>query len=46
MLTSVIGWIPLAGFIAWLAWSGRLPVRIAREEAAEYTMSPPQPPVA
>jgi membrane protease YdiL (CAAX protease family) len=27
-LSSVIGWIPLALFIAWLAWSGRLPVPI------------------
>jgi uncharacterized protein len=22
---SIIGWLPLAGFIAWLTWSGRLP---------------------
>ena len=27
MLTSLIGWIPMLAFIAWLAWSGRLPVR-------------------
>jgi membrane protease YdiL (CAAX protease family) len=26
-MASLIGWIPLAVFIAWLAWSGRLPVR-------------------
>jgi len=26
MLTSVIGWIPMVVFIAWLWWSGRLPV--------------------
>jgi membrane protease YdiL (CAAX protease family) len=25
-LTSLIGWIPLALFVAWLVWSGRLPV--------------------
>jgi len=25
-LASVIGWIPLALFVAWLAWSKRLPV--------------------
>jgi len=45
MLTSLIGWIPLAGFIVWLAWSGRLPLRIAGEAATEYTTSLPQPPV-
>ncbi|MGD0516347.1 MAG: CPBP family intramembrane glutamic endopeptidase [Thermoguttaceae bacterium] len=27
MLTSLIGWIPLALFIAWLAWTKRLPVQ-------------------
>jgi len=26
-LTSLIGWIPLGAFCAWLAWSRRLPVR-------------------
>jgi uncharacterized protein len=26
MLTSLIGWIPMAVFIGWLWWSGRLPV--------------------
>ena len=27
--TRVLGWVPLAAFIAWLAWTGRLPVRTA-----------------
>jgi uncharacterized protein len=27
MLTSAIGWIPLAGFVAWLALSRRVPVK-------------------
>jgi membrane protease YdiL (CAAX protease family) len=31
MLTSVIGWLPLIGFVAWLAWSGRLPVAATKE---------------
>lgn len=31
MLTSVIGWIPLIAFIAWLAWSGRLPVPLEEQ---------------
>lgn len=25
-LTSLVGWIPLAAFVAWLVWSRRLPV--------------------
>ncbi len=34
MLPSVIGWVPLAAFIAWLVWSGRLPVRAAEPPQA------------
>ncbi len=33
-LTSLVGWIPLAAFIVWLAWSGRLPVRWPTAEVA------------
>ena len=32
-LASLIGWIPLALFIAWLAWSNRLPVKLENNEA-------------
>ena len=34
MLTSVIGWLPMVGFIAWLACSGRLPVAEGKEEVS------------
>jgi membrane protease YdiL (CAAX protease family) len=33
-LESLMGWIPLVGFIAWLVWSGRLPLpRLQQEDA-------------
>jgi membrane protease YdiL (CAAX protease family) len=32
-LASVIGWIPLGLFVAWLVWSKRLPVEIPGSEA-------------
>lgn len=34
-LVSLIGWIPLAFFAAWLFWSGRLPVKEAGEQEKE-----------
>ncbi|MFQ5858257.1 MAG: lysostaphin resistance A-like protein [Anaerolineae bacterium] len=37
MLTSIIGWIPLVAFVAWLVWSGRLPV--AEKSAGSYLAS-------
>lgn len=36
MLTSVIGWIPLGAFIAWLVWTGRLPVSPADRESVRW----------
>ena len=35
-LASVIGWIPLAAFVAWLALSGRIPSEVALSGQAEY----------
>jgi membrane protease YdiL (CAAX protease family) len=35
-LTSLVGWIPLAAFIAWLVWSRRLPVEA--ENVSRETM--------
>jgi membrane protease YdiL (CAAX protease family) len=32
-LASLIGWIPLALFVAWLAWTNRLPVKLEINEA-------------
>ncbi len=32
MLTSLIGWIPLTGFVVWLAWTNRLPVVLAADQ--------------
>ena len=34
-LTSIIGWIPLALFVAWLAWTRRLPVTDQPQESQE-----------
>ena len=34
-LTSAVGWIPLVLLIAWLAWSGRLPVRAGDDEGLD-----------
>jgi membrane protease YdiL (CAAX protease family) len=36
-LTSVVGWLPLALLIAWLAWSGRLPATIGDDEESDET---------
>jgi hypothetical protein len=35
MITNVVGWIPLVLFSVWLAWSGRLPVRIHSSEGSD-----------
>jgi membrane protease YdiL (CAAX protease family) len=37
MLTGAVGWIPLALLIAWLTWSGRLPVRPRDDEGLDET---------
>jgi len=40
-LASVIGWIPLALFVAWLAWSKRLPVEIPVSESQPQALTQP-----
>ena len=40
-LASVIGWIPLALFVAWLAWTKRLPVEIPTSEPQPQALTQP-----
>jgi len=40
--TSLLGWVPLAAFIAWLAWTGRLPVRSAEAPDLHGPASEPE----
>jgi len=39
-LTSAIGWIPLALFVAWLAWTRRLPIKDQPQESQEASPLP------
>ena len=40
MLTSLVGWLPQLAFIAWLAWSGRLPVSSQEQAPSSSCLEP------